>query len=199
MSSRCGAALWVLGAIGYLVLEALAAAGYPHYSYADNYISDLGVAGSRTHVMHAAFCSYGVLFLLGAVLIVGVPASRRASIFLAMAAINAVGNIVVGTIYSGKVHVVGAALAIVGGNVAIAAGSRVVGIARRWYQRGSELVAALGLLSLTMLVVDSAITDSRILPDGVWERGSVYSITLWQLLTAGCLLAAEDPDPDPAQ
>ncbi|OBK21474.1 DUF998 domain-containing protein [Mycobacterium asiaticum] len=199
MSSKCGAALWVLGAIGYLVLEALSAAGYPHYSYADNYISDLGVAGSRTHVMHVAFCSYGVLFLLGAVLVVGVPARRRARIFLAMAAANAAGNIVVGTVYSGKVHVAGAALAIMGGNVAVAAGSGVVGISRRWYRRGSELVAALGLLSLTILVVDSRFTDFRILPDGVFERGSVYSITIWQLLTAGCLLAAEDSAPDSVQ
>lgn len=199
MSRNCGAALWVLGAIGYLVLEALAAAGYPRYSYADNYISDLGVAGSRTHVMHAAFCSYGVLFLLGAVLIVGIPASRRARTFLAMAAANAAGNIVVGTVHSGKVHVAGAALAIVGGNVAILAGSKMVGIDRRWYRRSSELIAALGLSSLAMLVVDSAITDLWILPDGVWERGSVYSITLWQVLTAGCLLAARNPTPDPAQ
>jgi len=29
---------------------------------------------------------------------------------------------------------------------------------------------------------------SGVLPDGAWERGSVYSITAWQLLTAACLL-----------
>ncbi|OBJ61166.1 DUF998 domain-containing protein [Mycobacterium asiaticum] len=196
MSRKCGAAIWVLGAVGYLLLEGLAAAGYPHYSYADNYISDLGVAGSRTHLMHTAFCSYGTTFLLGAVLIAGVPASRRARIFLATAAANAAGNIVVGTVYSGKVHVAGAALAIVGGNVAIVAGSGVVGIGCRWYRRTSEVVAALGLLSLALLVVDSSNTDFRILGDGVWERGSVYSITFWQLLTAACLVAARRaPDP----
>jgi hypothetical protein len=46
-----------------------------------------------------------------------------------------------------------------------------------------------------MLVIDSATTAIDLLPRGVWERGSVYSITLWQLLTAACLLTdARAPD-----
>jgi len=37
-------------------------------------------------------------------------------------------------------------------------------------------------------MVNSATMKSNLLPEGAWERGSVYSITLWQLLTAACLL-----------
>jgi hypothetical membrane protein len=185
----CGAALWVVGGVGYLLLEAFAAAGYrPHYSYADNYISDLGVTGSRTHVMHAAFWLHGTLFLLGALLFAGRPVDRRTSMFVGMAAANAVGNIVVATVHSGKVHVAGAALAIVGGNAAILAGSALIGPTRRWYLFVSKFIALLGFSSLVMLVIDSATTTIDVLPSGVWERGSVYSITLWQLLTAACLL-----------
>jgi hypothetical membrane protein len=185
----CGAALWVVGAVGYLLLEAFAAAGYrPHYSYADNYISDLGVTGPRTHVMHAAFWLHGTLFLLGALLIAGRPVDRRTRMFVGMAAANAVGNIVVATVHSGKVHVAGAALAIVGGNAAILAGSALIRPTRRWYRNISKFIGLVGFSSLVMLVIDSSTTTIDVLPTGVWERGSVYSITLWQLLTAARLL-----------
>jgi len=196
-----GAALWVVAAVGYLILEAVAAASFePGYSYMRNYISDLGVDAGELHgrmidsprgyLMQIAFFGQGILFFAGALLIVGFPDSRRARTFLGLVAANAVGNIVVGTVHSGKVHVVGAALAIVGGNTAILAGSAIVGLVgrHRWYRNISKSIAALGLLSLVMLMVNSATMKSNLLPDGAWERGSVYSITLWQLLTAACLL-----------
>jgi hypothetical membrane protein len=197
-----GAALWVVAAGGYLILEAAAAAVFrPGYGYTSNYISDLGLASGqlvhgrmidspRAYLMHAAFYLQGILFLPGAVLIVGAPESRRARIFLGLLGTNALGNIVVGTLHSGAVHVTGAALAIVGGNTAILAGSAVVGTAgdRRWYRSISKLLAVVGLLSLVMLTINMTTAKTHLLPDGVWERGSVYSITVWQLLTAACLL-----------
>jgi hypothetical protein len=39
-----------------------------------------------------------------------------------------------------------------------------------------------------MLMINSATTQANLLPSGAWERGSVYSIIIWQLLTAACLL-----------
>lgn len=191
-----------MAAVGYLILEAVAAAGFePVYSYARNDISDLGVnAGELVHgrminsprssLMHTAFYLQGLLFFPGALLIVGVPNSRRARIFLGLVAANAVGNIVIGTLHSGELHRVGAALAIVGGNTAILTGSAVVATigGYGWYRRISKLVAALGLLSLIMLMINSATSKANLLPDGAWERGSVYSIIMWQLLTAGWLL-----------
>jgi hypothetical protein len=144
----------------------------------------------RSYLMHTAFYLQGILFFLGTLLIVGVPNSRRARIFLGLVAANAVGNIVIGTLHSGKLHRVGAALAIFGGNAAILTGSAVVATigCHRWYRRISKLVAALGLLCLIMLMINSATSKAHLLPDGAWERGSVYSIIMWQLLTAGCLL-----------
>jgi hypothetical membrane protein len=197
-----GAALWVVAAAGYLFLEAAAAAAFkPGYSYRSNYISDLGLASGhllhgrmidspRAYLMHAAFYLQGILFLLGAVLIVGVPESRRARIFLGLMVANAIGNVIVGTVHSGAVHVTGAALAIVGGNAAILAGSAVIGMARDrpWYRSISKLIAVLGLLNLIMLMINMTTFGANLLPDGAWERGGVYSITLWQLITAACLL-----------
>lgn len=193
MASLRGAALWIGAAVGYLVLEAVAAASFkPGYSYVHNFISDLGLSSgqlvhgrlvyfSRHYLMHAAFYLQGVAFFLGALLMVGIPDNRRARLFLGTVAANAVGNMVIGTVHSGEVHVVGAALAIVGGNTAILLGPAALGLVtdRRWYRGISTLLAAVGLSCLVMLMV---------LPDGFWERGSVYSIIAWQLLTATLLL-----------
>ena len=202
MATARGAALWVVAAVEYLVLEAVAAAGFePAYSYARNSISDLGVTAGelvhgrmidspRAYLMHTAFYLQGILFLVGTLLIVGVPDSRRARLFLGLVAANAVGNIVIGTVHSGKVHLAGAALAIVAGNTAILTGSAVVGTVsrHRWYRTISKLIAALGLLCLIMLMINAATTRAHLLPSGAWERGSVYSIIIWQLFTAACLL-----------
>jgi hypothetical membrane protein len=191
--AKRGAALWIAAAVGYLILEAIAAAGFvPSYSYTRNYISDLGANAPRAGVMHAAFGLQGILFFLGALLIVGTPESRRARTFLGLMAANSLGNIAIAIVHGGAVHRAGAALAIVGGNLAIAAGSAVVVTvgARHWYRRASTLVAALGLLCLLMLLVNSATGTDNLLPDGAWERGSVYSITLWQLVTGAYLLRA---------
>jgi hypothetical membrane protein len=197
-----GAALWVVAALGYLLLEAVAAAGFaPAYSYTRNYISDLGVnAGQlvhgrtfdspRAYLIHIAFYLQGILFFLGALLIVGIPEGLRVRVFLGLITANSIGNIVIGTVHSGNVHRAGAALAIVGGNTAILAGSAVVATVGgwRWYRRISNLLATLGLLCLLMLIINSVTSKANLLADGAWERGSVYSIILWQLLTAAWLL-----------
>jgi hypothetical membrane protein len=193
LATRGGAALWVVAAVGYLILEAVAAAGFtPAYSYAHNYISDLGVSAvsPRAYLMHAAFYLQGTLFFLGGVLILGIPVSPRARVFLGLLAANSIGNITIGTVHRGNVHRAGAALAIVGGNTAILAGSAVIATVGgwRWYRHISKLLAALGLLSLLMLMINSATSRTNLLPDGAWERGSVYSITAWQLLNAACLM-----------
>jgi hypothetical protein len=141
-------------------------------------------------LIHIAFYLQGVLFFLGALLIMGIPDTSRARTFLGLVATNAIGNIVIGTVHRGNLHRAGAALAIVGGNTAILLGSAVVATIGgwRWYRHISKLFAALGLLSLMMLIVNSATSKTNLLPNGAAERGSVYSIIAWQLLTAACLL-----------
>jgi hypothetical membrane protein len=204
LASARGAALWIVAAVGYLTLEAVAAASFsPSYSYARNYISDLGLPSGtlvrgqvidspRADLMHAAFYLQGGLFLLGALLLVGIRDNGRARIFLGAVAVNAFGNTVIGMVHSGRVHVAGALLAIVGGNAAIWLGSATIELAagQPWYRGVSKCLAALGLSSFVMLTINSATTKTVLLPDGIWERVSVYSITVWQLLTGVCVLIA---------
>ncbi|MDT5044709.1 MAG: hypothetical protein QOG75_562 [Mycobacterium sp.] len=197
-SYAVGAAVaWLSAGLAYLTLEAVAAAAFrPHYSYARDLISDLGIPSDDSPLawlMNTAFCLQGTLFLVGAILSVRAVAPRKARAFVTLAAANAVGNLLIAAFHSGPaaradgtawVHAVGAVLAIVGGNAAILAGSRIVS---GWHRRVSVALGAFGLLSFVLLGIE--LKASSALPLGVWERCSVYSITAWELLTAAWLLS----------
>ncbi|MDT5088579.1 MAG: hypothetical protein QOG47_1286 [Mycobacterium sp.] len=187
--SRLGAAVaWVVGPLTYLTLEGIAAASFPHYSYAQNFISDLGMSVSpRASLMNIAFCVQGTLFLVGALLCVRAVEIPRARLFLVLAATNMAGNLLIAVFHSGPsgmawLHATGAVLAIVGGNVAILAGSSLIG---GWHRTASVALGAFGLFSFACFVI--ALKNQT--PPAVWERCSVYSITAWELLTAARVLS----------
>jgi hypothetical membrane protein len=191
------AVAWLSAGLAYLTLEAVAAAAFrPHYSYARNLISDLGIPSDDSPLawlMNTAFCVQGTLFLVGAILTVRAVEARTAGLFVSLAAANAVGNLLIAAFHSGPashangtawVHAIGAVLAIVGGNVAILAGSRIVS---GWHRKVSVVLGGFGLLSFALFVIELEASSS--LPLGVLERCSVYSITAWQLFTAAWLLS----------
>ena len=204
VTARWAALTWVAGAVLYLVAEAVAASGYPGYSYVEDYISDLGVpggAGTRAGtvgghvatVMNLGFLANGTAFLVGALL-----ASRagggRGRVLLGLAAVHALGNLLVATFHSGGqdtvLHALGAGLAIIGGNLAACAAGLAAGTvgAPRWYGAASTTAGVLGLVALGVLVAGP---DG--LPVGVPERISVYTIIGWQLGTGAALLWAVRP------
>lgn len=159
------------------------AARFPGYSYADDYISDLGASA----VMNVAFMVHGSLFFVGALVISrAIPSMGWAGWgFVLAAAANAAGNVLVGAFRSGvPAHVIGAGLAIVGGNVAVIIagfGSARVG-ASPTYRRASITIGIVGLGCLLALIIDGA-NGSRLLQVGIEERGSVYSIIVWEIMT----------------
>jgi hypothetical membrane protein len=204
---RVNAAIaWLSAGFVYLTLEGIAAAAFrPHYSYARNFISDLGIPSTESPLawlMNTAFCLQGMLFLVGAVLTVRAVEARKAGLFVTLAAANAVGNLLIAGFHSGPashangtagLHAIGAILAIVGGNAAILAGSRIVS---GWHRKVSIALGAFGLLSFALFVVE--LPASSALPLGALERCSVYSITAWQLFTAAWLLSRR-PTPWPSR
>ena len=188
--------IWLAGAAVYLVSEAIAAASVPGYSYVADFISDLGVAA----VMNiGAFMLHGSLFLLGAIVIWrGYPTLGWVGWSFVLAAVaNAIGNVLVGTFSSGAAetpgdvhwHAIGAGMAIIGGNTAViiaGIGSRRIG-APRSYRRASVAIGAVGIACLLTLIIDGA-NGSRGLPVGVVERGAVYTIVVWEIMTGVAIL-----------
>ena len=190
-TARWAAACWITAGCGYLILEALAAKGFrSDYRYAADFISDLGrpdLNGSAP-LMNAAFYLQGTLFLVAALVVVKAERSHSARSFVALAATNALGNIVVGTIHSGGhwPHDAGAVLAIAGGNAAILAGSAVLrrAGAPQGYRTVSVGLATLGLAAFAALAVQTLSATVVVAPDAVLERISVYTIIGWQLFSA---------------
>jgi hypothetical membrane protein len=193
VTGRIAAACWAVAGVVYLGLEAIAAADYPGYHYATNFISDLGTPDSPlSHLMNTAFVVQGALFLAAAVALTRSRRGPGTGVFVACAAANAVGNVVVAMVPSGGagiawVHVLAATVAIVGGNAAILAGCRLVSESR-WYRLTSAGIATLGFLAFTLLAVGAVTASTVLLPGAVWERTCVYTIIGWQLLSALRLL-----------
>jgi hypothetical membrane protein len=191
-----GALAFVLSGIQYVTLEAIAAAAWknPPYNYLANYISDLGVSQAQVYdgrdvnsplawVMNTGFVLEGVLFVTGALLLADLFAGWARALFVTFAALHGVGIVLVGlfdeTSEVALLHGGGAYMSIIFGNLAAV----VAGLSwkrlnlPRWFGVISVALPILGLLSEAVLVFD--LTSPSL--DGLWERGGVYSVTVWQI------------------
>lgn len=196
---RIPAILWLTAALVFFVFEAIAAASVAppyRYSYVSDFISQLGVPAwtPLAAVMNVGLCVQGVLFLVGAVFAARMSATGHRTLFRVLAALYAVGLVLVAAVPFGVgapatdlsgFHWLGALLGIFVGNAAIVTGSSVVGglMNVRWYRKASVLLAALGILSFLIFSQPAAAPTL-----GIWERGCVYSLMLWQMLSAVLLL-----------
>ncbi|MFJ9247249.1 DUF998 domain-containing protein [Streptomyces sp. NPDC101776] len=203
-----GAAALVLNAVQWVVSEAVAAGAWtsPPYSYATNYISDLGVPDCGTTFQDRVICSpdhaltntsfivQGILFAAGVVLLaVPLLTGRARRIVIALAGAHAVGFLLVGLFhdsgsgpgYSLGLHVGGTAVAILCANtVVIMAGSLRSHQLPRAYRVFSVAVGVLGLLS-------EAFVGASTSTAGIFERGGVYSWLLWSVVTGVSLLVGQ--------
>ncbi|GGC54853.1 DUF998 domain-containing protein [Hoyosella rhizosphaerae] len=203
--------LFVLAAVWYLGSEAIAAAAFAGYSYSHNYISDLGIPGLGTSggrdidsplalVMNVGFVGHGILFVAAAYLLVtALPATRLRWVYFGFAVVHGVGITMVGIFpaaldasdTNGMVlHVIGAGMAIVGGNLAVITGGFIVlrRVVPPWVPSASVALGMTGLVCLAMLMLSQNAGSSILVAHGVWERGAVYTVQAWELLVAAVIL-----------
>ncbi|MBX7454377.1 DUF998 domain-containing protein [Mycolicibacterium sp. 3033] len=187
---RAAGVLGLVSAIGYLAIEAIAAARVPGYSYADTVVSDLGrPASPLSWWMNAAFRVQGMAFvILGTVLVATTRPARGGLTFTVFACAYGAGSVVVGLVPSGGshltqlLHVAGATAAIVGGNLAlITAGAVRLPGPSTTHRALGYAVGGLGLASAAALVGSDV-------PQGAFERAAIYSIIAWQLVTSVALV-----------
>jgi hypothetical membrane protein len=202
------ACFWFLAGAVYLVTEAISAAGYPGYSYAHDYISDLGipyaqridgrqVLSSRAIVMNGGFVVEGLCFALAVLAFARAERDRSwtAYVFLLLGLVHSAGLVLIAFVHGGgrelaagtfRWHMIGAGMAIVGGNLAILTASRLFRRLGPVYRTVSALLGGSGLLSLSMLTIADW---WPIVAEGSAERGSVYAISAWEIMTGLLLLA----------
>ncbi|EWS80015.1 hypothetical protein BF93_08155 [Brachybacterium phenoliresistens] len=202
---------WIAAATVYLVAEAVTAAGFAGYSYAANFISDLGVPdvgvmqgrpidSPRSAVMNAGFIAHGILAAAGAAAAVRARPGVLGRGFLVLAVLHLLGITAVALVPGGPhtmehglgaVHTAGAGAAICGGNLAtVLAAFR---LRRSPAPRAPALVGAglgvLGLLSAAVLVLHMTTDLIPAAPGGAWERAAVYPIQAAELLAATVILS----------
>jgi len=210
---------FLLGSVIYLVAEAISAAAWksPTYSYAYNWISDLGSAStgvfqgreldSPLHaVMNTGFIAQGILFGIATVLLSRTITGRLRAFTAVMGVVIAFGYGLVGTFHGSlqaqqngtlPLHFTGATIAILGANILAlllglywrkATDTRLIGIV-------SIITGAVGLAAAILLVA----TFSAHVPSGLIERTSVYTIVLWEVAVAVGLLRSRTRTNTPAQ
>jgi hypothetical membrane protein len=205
---KLSAGAFLAGSAVYLAAEAITAAAWnsPTYSYADNFISDLGSATSGTFqgrelnsplhaVMNSGFIVQGVLFGIATVLLARVINGQLQRFTTAMGVLITIGYLMVGTFHGSlqaqqngtlPLHFTGATLAILGANLLAVR----LGI---FWRRTSEtrrlgvISLALGTLGLVAATVLGLTFDADV-PSGLIERVSVYTIVAWELAVAVTLL-----------
>ena len=215
-STTIAAICWILAGIVYLLAEAITASAFPHYSYAMNYISDLGVPdvemlGDRAidsplhMVINMAFVVQGLLFAAASICMVrGSRLPLRLPIIV-FALFHALGMVLIAVVNGGQhnnelglgwIHLLGAFLAFFGGHLtAICFGISLLKDRSSHLMRGrilgviSIVCGLIGILGIVMLQVDVRAVPGTLLPDGAWERIGMYAIIVWEL-TFGIVLLA---------
>lgn len=199
--ARIAASVWIAAAVVYLVVEKIAADNVEgHYSYLHHYISVLGVPdwGRFAYLMNGAFYLQGVLMFVGAVLVTR-ASGRRGLVFLLLTAASTVGYFLVATVHGGsplakgdgmQLHMAGALLVFIAGNLAIVPGSSIVARAadaKWWYRVVSLLISAVGIVAWLTLA-NYNVWGHNYAPVGLLERIPVYSILAWQVFSAVVVL-----------
>ena len=190
------AAVWISCGLCYLAAEAAAAAAIPGYSYAVEYISDLGIPGHSPLAgwMNSAFVVQGAGFVLaGTLVFTTVRRSAGTTACLVLGVLYGIGSTIVGLVHGGGdgaahvTHIGGATAAIVAGNLGLIGVGAVLLKRRRLLGAASAALGVAGLVS-AVLLVRPGLVGAGPGDGGAWERGSVYTIIAWQLAAATVLL-----------
>ena len=197
----------IVAAMEFWTIEAITALAWknPSYSYASNFISDLGAPDCSTFqgrvvcspqhtLMNIGFIAHGLLFLIAGLLLVRLVSGPSRYFYLILTLLYGIGYVLVGTFHGSTAaaqngtliyHYLGASAAILGGNViAVGVGSqwRFLGTPR-WFGIESMVLGILGIIA-ALLIFPTA----GIIPPGIPERIAVYAFLLWQLQFAFALL-----------
>ena len=200
------AVLWLAAAGLYLSTERMAASAFsPPYSYAHYFISDLGVPVcgsifegraicSPLHkIVNSAFALHGLLFLGAALTVTWLISNPAKFAFIAFATLHCVGMVLIGAFPAGgphlRIHVAGAFISIAAGN-----GTALISVAifrksqpRKIHQAASIGLPALAAMALALLMTKRTLGATYGPPAAALERISVYTITIWEVISAVCI------------
>lgn len=188
-----GPLVWILSA-QYFAAQIIVAAGWPsHYSWARNFISDLGntacgqftsryVCSPDHALMNASFIALGVTMALGSLLIYQEFSESRAPLAgFSLMALAGLGSILVGAFPENTLtglHILGAFLALGVGNVSLIILARALTGVRAEFRIFTLWVGIMSLAGFLLFIGGARLGIGR----GTLERIASYPQTAWLTL-----------------
>lgn len=198
-----GALIFLINGLFYLTGEYVAALG-TGYSlkevYLRNFISSLGVYpnlivegvpvgfSKLAIIMNIDFIMTGIGFLVAYYFLIFkmLKSKKYSLLYLITPVLFAVGSVLVG-VYQGGVpsedglHGLGARLSFLGGNLTLIISGVSLFKNRKGYSIVSIILGLIGLISAGFM--NNALTNNLTEVVAIYERLTVYPITIWQLMT----------------
>jgi hypothetical protein len=198
-----GALIFLINGLFYLTGEYVAALG-TGYSlkevYLRNFISSLGVYpnlivegvpvgfSKLAIIMNIDFIVTGIGFLVAYYFLIFkmLKSKKYSLLYLITPVLFAVGSVLVG-VYQGGVpsedglHGLGARLSFLGGNLTLIISGVSLLKNRKGYSIVSIILGLIGLISASFM--NNALTNNLTEVVAIYERLTVYPITIWQLMT----------------
>lgn len=198
-----GALIFLINGLFYLTGEYVAALG-TGYSlkevYLRNFISSLGVYpnlivegvtvgfSKLAIIMNIDFIVTGIGFLVAYYFFIFkmLKSKKYSLLYLITPVLFAVGSVLVG-VYQGGVpsedglHGLGARLSFLGGNLTLIISGVSLFKNRKCYSIVSIILGLIGLISASFM--NNALTNNLTEVVAIYERLTVYPITIWQLMT----------------
>jgi hypothetical membrane protein len=166
----------IIGFLGIIIAET----GYPNYSIADNFISDLGI-GPSAAVFNAALIIGGLLGLAGVFFLSRVSKSK---FFMVLLGLSAFGSFLVGVFPedTGIPHIIAALMAFIAGGLA------AMTVYRYTQTPFRQFSVVLGVTALSALVLLFSGVHLGLGAGGM-ERMVAYPNILWGISFGGYLMA----------
>lgn len=193
MKSKIVGIVFLIGSLYYVIAEAISAFSFNDTlinTYLFHTISELGIPNANSplaFLMNSAFILIGLAYIFGNFYKFKEFLVKNKVIFYILTLIAAIGVIIVALIHAGNpitagYHSLGAIMAILGGNLMLLVVSRSMDKFGT-YQKVTLILAIIGILAFLMMFFNMG---SPYMP--VFERISVYPLTIWSFITGVYLL-----------
>lgn len=193
MKSKIVGIVFLIGSLYYVIAEAISAFAFNDTlinTYLFHTISELGIPNANSplaFLMNSAFILIGLAYIFGNFYKFKEFLVKNKVIFYILTLIAAIGVIIVALIHAGNpitagYHSLGAIMAILGGNLMLLVVSRSMDKFGT-YQKVTLILAIIGILAFLMMFFNMG---SHYMP--VFERISVYPLTIWSFITGVYIL-----------
>ncbi len=188
MRSKVAGIVFIIGSLYYILAEAISATFFKaslYNTYFFHTISELGIPNANSPLfwlMNSAFILIGLTLIFGNFYRFRDFLVKNKIIVYILTLITAIGVIIVGLIHGGNpftlgYHMMGAMMAILGGNILLVVISRSMDEFSR-YQKTTLILGIFGLIVFWVMFFNM---NSIYMP--VFERLSVYTMIVWCFLT----------------